>query len=105
MIVYPVLRPQLWGYVTEREVITLQQVYLIWISMMLVSLFAGLFFLPWHSVDESISWTSNSTCDNFITSVRKGNIFKPTQSLKTQLATNLGYLKSPLLIVTVYSFK
>ena len=49
------LWPQAWDLLTLKNILTLQEIYLIWIGLTLSSLLIGTFVLPWFNIEEGQS--------------------------------------------------
>ena len=48
------LWPQAWDLLTAKEILSLDQIYLIWIAIAFLSLITGTFFLPWFNINDGV---------------------------------------------------
>ena len=48
------LWPQAWDLLTAKEILSLDQIYLIWIAIAFLSLITGTFFLPWFNIHDGV---------------------------------------------------
>ena len=99
--------PQLWlVLITKQQVLTFTQVYVVWLSLALVSFILGTLVYPWNNMPQDLATASEGELDSLVQKLRKKTtICKSTgSSFFLQVRDNLALMKSPIFGIHVLMF-
>ena len=101
------LIPQMWLiFITKQQVLTFTEVYIVWLSLALVSFILGTLFYPWNNMPQNLATANDGELDSVIQKLKKKTKIckSPGNSFLVQIRESMALMKSPIFGIHVIMF-